>query len=161
MSILYIGLLTTGCCLIAVVRHRCALIPRTLLLYLLHVTSSMSFCHRPTFSFSYSVSVVSASSSVPLHRRLPTVFFRLSPSSLFISSPCMFHPPCLISSSNRSLPSASLLHLPRSLDPLAFYYSPITSGTAPRLLALQRFPQAGWSCYTIFYCVFTAGHNYY
>jgi len=86
--------------------------------------------------------LVSASSpKFPLHRRLPTVFFRLNPSSFFISSPRMFHPPCLISSSNRSRSQVSHSHLPRSLDPSAFYYNPITSGIAPRLLlALQRFP---------------------
>lgn len=124
---------------------------------------------RTTFAFSHSVSVVPAGPSSPSSCSSETSYllsFALAPRH------SSSHPPRTASSpvprileQPESLPSASLLRLPRSLDPSAFYYQPhyLQGNPAPATCSatLPRLPQAGRSCYTIFYCVFTTGHNYY
>lgn len=76
------------------------------------------------------------------------------------------HVPHLFSGRSRFQASCSRTPLsPLSVDPSAFYYQPHylrgnpASPTRCNVLAMLR--QAGRSSYTIFYCVFTAEHNYY
>lgn len=131
----------------------CALTPRTSIPYPRSATG-------PSFRF-LSVSLVLVTPKLPFIGDF--LSFSFVPAPL---TPHMFHPRVShLFEQPESLPSASLLHLPCSLDPSAFYYQPHYLGATPRfLLALQRShdsPQAERSCYTIFYCVFTTGHNYY
>lgn len=144
-----------------------ALAPRTPPLYPFGITDIEHPVTGPPFLFlTASASWPAWAPLRPFRSRLSTVFFRSSPSSFFLFTPT--HLSCPRASSLQqleSLPSASLLCLSRSLDPSAFYYQPhyLRGNPAPSTCSamLPRLPQAGRSCYTIFYCVFTTEHNYY
>lgn len=134
VSVLYISSLTTRCCLVVAVRCRCTSLYLVLHLSLLSVLPTMStpFRHRPTFSFSHSVSVVLVSPNSLLSSSSKT-FLSFQP--LFFSSPRMFHlfMPSLFKQPE-ALPSVSLLHLRRSLEARRhFITSPITPEVTPRL----------------------------
>lgn len=121
VSVLYIGSLTTRCCLASCYSP---LLRAPLHLALPFSTSHTTFCHRSAFSFSHSVSVVSAGPIflvVPLHRLhrgLLTVFFLLTPThvSAPVASPRIFPPKRLTLAPSPFLRLVGIL-LPPPLSP--------------------------------------------
>jgi len=170
VSVLYIGSLTTRCCFIATIRRRCAPLYSTSLFPQCYQNQASRFARGLPFLFFHSVSIIPVNPNYPLsfspknlrplhsYRFSFVLILHYSSSHLYT---CFI--PCVSSlRASGVAPKCLTIAVPRSLDPSAFYYQPHYLRGACHLLRNASTTPPGWTVsYTIFYCAFTTGHNYY
>ena len=162
VSVLYISSLTSRCCLAVAVCCRCTPLHFVLHLSLPLVLPMISPVPPQAHLFFFSQRQRSLGQS-----ELPFVLVIQDFSFVLVS---LFLTPAHVSSFMPSLFKQPEEHLtltspPFLRSPSAFYYQPhyLRGNPSPAICSatLPWHLHTGRSCYTIFYCVFTTGHNYY